>query len=206
MFVMCTWLVGLLAACTGSSALQAPSSSASAQSLSPVVTRVAAAVPVASAASPAPVAARATSAAPVPPASPAPVFGRGSVSIQTKTGAVTLAVNIADDEAKREYGLMNRRSLPADEGMLFVFDPPASAQQVGFWMKDTLIPLSIAFVEPNLVVESLDEMEAQSEQVHYAPRDYAYALEANQGYFTRHGVAPGDKVRLSYAIVPASSG
>jgi len=110
---------------------------------------------------------------------------------------VTLNVDIADDEAKREYGLMNRTSLPPDSGMLFVFEPPANAKQIGFWMKDTLIPLSIAFVEPNLQIESLDEMKAQDETIHYAPRDYEYAIEANAGYFSSHGVAPGDKVTIS---------
>jgi uncharacterized protein len=125
-----------------------------------------------------------------------PVFRRGQVTIQTKSGSVMMPVEIADDEAKQEYGLMNRTSLPADAGMLFVFQPPANAKQIGFWMKDTLIPLSIAFVEPNLQIESLDEMQPLDETIHYAPRDYEYAIEANAGYFTSHGVAPGDKVAI----------
>lgn len=107
-----------------------------------------------------------------------------------------LSVEIADDEAKREYGLMNRRSLPPDAGMLFVFNPPANAKQVYFWMKDTLIPLSIAFVDPNLTVESLQEMSPLSQDGHYAPRDYAYAIEANAGFFTNHGVSNGDTVTV----------
>lgn len=109
---------------------------------------------------------------------------------------MNLAVDIADDEAKREYGLMNRSSLPADSGMLFVFQPPASAQQLGFWMKDTLIPLSIAFIEPNLAIESLQDMQPLDEQIHYAPRDYPYAIEANLGFFASHGVQVGDTVTI----------
>ena len=109
---------------------------------------------------------------------------------------MTLTAEIADDEIKREVGLMNRRSMPSDAGMLFVFDRPANAKQVGFWMKDTLIPLSIAFVEPNLTVEDIQDMQPQTEQAHYAPRDYAYAIEANLGFFANHGVAVGDKVTI----------
>jgi uncharacterized membrane protein (UPF0127 family) len=144
------------------------------------------------------------SAAPAP--SGAPQFAKASLSIQTKGGPVNLDVEIADTEDKREYGLMNRSSLDPDAGMVFVFDPPAQAARVGFWMKDTLIPLSIAFVTPDLAVESLDEMQPLSQQVHYAPRDYLYAIEANQGFFVGHGVAVGDRVTLSYGIVAASSG
>jgi len=87
-------------------------------------------------------------------------------------------------------------SMPSDAGMLFVFDPPANAKQVGFWMKDTLIPLSIAFVEPSLSIEDIQDMQPQTEQPHYAPRDYVYAIEANLGFFANHGVAVGDKVTI----------
>jgi uncharacterized membrane protein (UPF0127 family) len=123
-------------------------------------------------------------------------FARGTVTFQTKSGPVTLSVEIADDDLKREVGLMNRRSLPADAGMLFVFNPPADAKRLGFWMKDTFVPLSIAFVEPSLAIEDIQDMQPQSEQPHYAPRDYAYAVEANQGWFASHGVAVGDRVSI----------
>jgi uncharacterized protein len=129
-------------------------------------------------------------------AQPTPVFARGSLTIQTTTVPVNMSVEIADDEVKREYGLMNRTSLAPDSGMLFVFQPPAVAQQLGFWMKDTLIPLSIAFVEPNLSIESLQDMQALDETIHYAPRDYGYAIEASLGYFTSHAVQVGDTVKI----------
>ncbi len=92
---------------------------------------------------------------------------------------------------------MNRAVLAPDSGMLFVFQPPAAATQIGFWMKDTLIPLSIAFVEPSMAIESIQEMAALSETIHYAPRNYAYAIEANQGYFDGHGVKVGDHIAIS---------
>jgi uncharacterized membrane protein (UPF0127 family) len=91
---------------------------------------------------------------------------------------------------------MNRSSLPPDAGMLFVFQPPADAKQVGFWMNDTLIPLSIAFVEPNMAIESIQDMQPETQDIHYAPRNYAYAIEANLGFFARHSVAVGDRVSL----------
>lgn len=109
---------------------------------------------------------------------------------------MSLNVEIADDESKREYGLMNRSSMATDAGMLFVFNPPANAKQTGFWMEDTLIPLSIVFVEPNMAIESVQEMQALSRDVHYAPRDYAYAIEANQGFFSSHNVSLGDPVSI----------
>lgn len=153
-------------------------------------------------ATPAPSAATVPPPSTTPPASVAPqgsltpVFGHGRITIETKGGPVVLTVEIAESDAQHEYGLMNRRSMPPDSGMLFVFQPPADAKRIGFWMKDTLIPLSIAFVEPGLTIESLQEMQALDESIHYAPADYAYAVEANQGYFTSHNVAVGDKVSI----------
>ena len=138
----------------------------------------------------------APSASSEPAASGAPTFARSSLTIQTKAGPVSLSVEVADDEQKREYGLMNRKALPAKAGMLFVFNPPANARQVGFWMDDTLIPLSVAFVEPNMAIESIQDMQPLTRDVHYAPRDYAYAVEANQGWFASHGVGVGDAIAI----------
>jgi uncharacterized membrane protein (UPF0127 family) len=139
-----------------------------------------------------------------PPASlasastPPPTFSHGSVSIITANGPVNLRVDVARTEAQHEFGLMYRTSMPADCGMVFIFQPPADAKQIAFWMKDTLIPLSIAFVLPDNSIESLQEMAAKDDQtLHYAPQDYEYAIEANQGFFTSHGVAVGDKIEFT---------
>jgi uncharacterized membrane protein (UPF0127 family) len=118
------------------------------------------------------------------------------MTIQTKQGPVSLNVEVADNDAKREYGLMNRQSLGDNDGMVFVFQPPAAAQRIGFWMKDTLIPLSVAFVEPNMAIESIQDMQPLDEAIHYAPRDYSYAVEANIGWFASHGVGVGDTVSI----------
>ncbi|MDE3078153.1 MAG: DUF192 domain-containing protein [Chloroflexota bacterium] len=108
-----------------------------------------------------------------------------------------MPVEIADNEAKREYGLMNRRSLAPDAGMIFVFQPAADPAQIGFWMKDTLLPLSIAFVDTKLTIESVQDMQPLAEEVHRAPHPYLYAIEANLGYFAQHHIAAGDSVAFS---------
>ncbi len=109
---------------------------------------------------------------------------------------MTMPVEVADDQAKREYGLMNRNSLPGNAGMIFVFQPVADTT-IGFWMKDTLLPLSVAFVEPNLAIESIQEMAPLTLDVHVAPRPYLYAVEANQGYYTANHIAIGDTLTFS---------
>src|SRR5437016_1424566 len=88
------------------------------------------------------------------PSTPIPTFTKSQVMIRTAQGvAVPLRVDVADTEVKREFGLMYRTSMPADCGMIFVFQPAADAKQIAFWMKDTLIPLYIAFVLPDSTIE-----------------------------------------------------
>ncbi|MHB8620992.1 MAG: DUF192 domain-containing protein [Chloroflexota bacterium] len=128
-----------------------------------------------------------------------PTFSRGTVIIRSVSGRLTMPVEVADNEVKREYGLMNRRSLAADAGMIFVFHPPADPNRVGFWMKDTLIPLSIAFVSPNLTIESIQEMAPLSLDVHRPAGVYLYAIEANTGFFASHRVTVGDRMTFSRA-------
>ncbi|HEU0168719.1 MAG TPA: DUF192 domain-containing protein [Chloroflexota bacterium] len=128
----------------------------------------------------------------------APTFKHGTVTIDAASGPLVLRVDVAQTEVQHEFGLMYRNSMPPDCGMVFVFQPPADAKQIAFWMKDTLIPLSIAFVLPNDSIESLQEMAAMDDQtLHYAPQDYEFAIEANKGYFTSHGVAVGDKIEFA---------
>lgn len=88
---------------------------------------------------------------------------------------------------------MNRTHLDADAGMLFTF--PAE-DRAPFWMKNTLIPLSIAFVSSGGVILETQDMQPLSEDLHTPASPYKYALEVNQGYFASNGIAPGDKVEF----------
>jgi uncharacterized membrane protein (UPF0127 family) len=108
-----------------------------------------------------------------------------------------LSVEIADEPAERSRGLSNRESLGEDAGMLFVYEEDTGT---GFWMKDTTIPLSIAFVSAAGVVIDLQDMEPLSEEVHRSPDPYRYAVEANQGWFEDNEVRAGDIVQLPVGV------
>jgi uncharacterized membrane protein (UPF0127 family) len=102
-----------------------------------------------------------------------------------------LAAEVADTEAERERGLMYRRMLPENRGMLFVF--PRSERH-GMWMMNTYIPLSVAFLDADGVIINIAEMEPHTRDVHAAARPARYALEMNQGWFAAHGIKAGAKV------------
>jgi hypothetical protein len=99
-----------------------------------------------------------------------------------------LQVEIANTPDERKVGLMNRSALGADAGMLFVF--PSDTND-WFWMKNTLIPLSIAFVKADGTIVHIEDMEPQTETNHHSTEPYRYAIEANQGWFAAHGVVEG---------------
>jgi uncharacterized membrane protein (UPF0127 family) len=110
-----------------------------------------------------------------------------------------LSVDVADTDALREHGLMGVTDLPTDHGMAFVWDSPTDTS---FWMKDTLIPLSIAFMDEGDHVIAIREMtpcEADPCQTYAATAPYTTAIEANAGWFEDHGVEPGDRMRLQIA-------
>jgi uncharacterized membrane protein (UPF0127 family) len=118
------------------------------------------------------------------------------VVIETGAGEVEVAVEVADDDEERQIGLMNRESLPADAGMIFLFEEDSSG---GFWMKDTLIPLSIAFADAGGTIVRILDMEpceADPCQIYDPGVFYRSALEVNQGAFDRLGVEEGDRLRL----------
>jgi len=118
------------------------------------------------------------------------------VVIQTPSGEVVVPVEVADSPQERQVGLMNRDSLPEDAGMIFLFDEATTS---GFWMKDTLIPLSIAFADADgMIVRILDmePCEADPCEVYDPGVPYSSALEVNQGAFARWGVEEGDSLIL----------
>lgn len=117
-----------------------------------------------------------------------------TVVFTTTTGnEVDLQVEIADDPDERAQGLMFRESLPENSGMLFVYTEDHIA---GFWMKDTLIPLSIAFVTADGTIIDIQDMKPETTESHRPPDLYRNAIEANQGWFERNGIAVGDTAVL----------
>lgn len=114
-------------------------------------------------------------------------------------GPHALTVEIAATEAERSEGLSFRDSLPADRGMLFVFEAPGEHL---FWMKDTTIPLSIAFLDPDGTILNMEEMEPLSLDTHRPVAPALYALEVNRGWFVQRGVEAGDTVRLGASAGP----
>jgi uncharacterized membrane protein (UPF0127 family) len=114
-------------------------------------------------------------------------------------GQITAA--IAASPTARSTGLKGRHSMAADSGMFFVFvtdqPVPPSLFTVGFYMDSTFLDLSIAFLDSAKTVISLDEMQATTLTVHFPPRPYRYALEANKGWFTSHGVLAGTAATFS---------
>jgi hypothetical protein len=126
----------------------------------------------------------------------APSGETGTVTIEGEGGAVEVAVEIADSDAEREVGLMDRESLAEDAGMLFVFEGDVD---YGFWMKNTLIPLSIAFADAGgeiVRILDMDPCEADPCPVYDPEATYRTALEVNQGAFSEWGVAEGDRMTL----------
>jgi uncharacterized protein len=116
--------------------------------------------------------------------------------IETSDGEVAIDVEVADDDAERERGLMERTELDPDAGMIFVYPNNVTG---GFWMKNTLIPLSIAFYAGDGRIVKILDMEPCREDPCplYDPGvPYRGALEVNQGAFDRWNVAEGDRVRL----------
>lgn len=120
---------------------------------------------------------------------------RGSVTRQTtiRVGGTDVTVEIADDPEARGKGLMNRDSLPEDHGMLFVYP---EEQILSFWMRNTLIPLDIAFIDRNGFILEIQQMEPHDETSHASSQPAMYALELRQGWFEDHGVESGDRVEF----------
>jgi uncharacterized membrane protein (UPF0127 family) len=101
-------------------------------------------------------------------------------------------VEVAQTEQQRNLGLMHRKTLGQNAGMWFVFD---RSHPYCFWMKNTLIPLSIAFVNENNVIVDLFDMKPLSETPVCATQAVLYALEVNQGWFDQHRIVPGMTIK-----------
>jgi uncharacterized membrane protein (UPF0127 family) len=108
-----------------------------------------------------------------------------------KVAGHDLKVELAQTDEQRQQGLMFRKSLGRNDGMLFVFDEPAYH---AMWMKNTLIPLSVAFIDRNGEILNVLDMEPQTLDTHMAAGPAVYAIETNKGWFAERKVKAGDKV------------
>lgn len=111
--------------------------------------------------------------------------------MELAAGFHRVEAEVAATNPARMQGLMNRKSMPQQRGMLFVF--PESALHC-FWMKNTLIPLSIAFLDETGRILNVDEMQPRTENNHCAAKPARYALEMNAGWFTQRGLKVGDTI------------
>lgn len=111
--------------------------------------------------------------------------------VRLSAGMHQIDAQVALTPEQRATGLMHRKEMPQHEGMLFVFEQPS---QQCFWMKNTLLPLSIAFLADDGTVVNLAEMKPQTLDSHCSAKPVRYVLEMNKGWFARKGVKPGMKI------------
>jgi len=107
-------------------------------------------------------------------------------------GIHVIQAEVASTVATRAQGLMQRKSMAQGAGMLFLFDEPAAHCM---WMKNTLIPLSVAFIDDRGQIVNIADMQPLDEATHCALRPVRYALEMNQGWFKKRGISPGTLIQ-----------
>lgn len=112
-------------------------------------------------------------------------------TLPLRIGPHTFRVEVAATPQHRQHGLMGRTHLPADGGMLFVFE---RAAQTCFWMRNTPLPLSIAFIDSTGRITGLVDMQANSDTLHCPTTDIRYALEVAQGGFRQRGISAGAQI------------
>lgn len=125
--------------------------------------------------------------------------GKGE-TVPLRIGDAVFQVEIADTPEERRVGLMNRASMPDDHGMLFVFPED---EWLSFWMKNTTIPLSIAYIDSSGLIREIYDMEPLSEASVESRGSRRYALEVNQGAFAVRGVTVGMQVELPSQVTGA---
>jgi uncharacterized membrane protein (UPF0127 family) len=121
----------------------------------------------------------------------APAFAQAPQIIQLSAGMHLIRAEVAADMGTRSRGLMFRQSLAPNAGMVFVFD---EASLHCMWMKNTLIPLSVAFLDERGTIINIENMAPQTEETHCAARPARYALEMDRGWFATRGIKPGTKL------------
>jgi uncharacterized membrane protein (UPF0127 family) len=115
----------------------------------------------------------------------------GLPEIVVTVGGHKLTAEVASTDAQRTTGLMHRRMLPENRGMLFVF---ADVATHAMWMMNTYVPLSVAFLDRDGTIINIEDMQPHTQTPHAAAKPAKYALEATQGWFAKRGIKPGTKV------------
>lgn len=111
--------------------------------------------------------------------------------IPLSIGIHQIDTQLAVTSEQREIGLMFRKEMPQNEGMLFVFENPT---RLCFWMKNTLLPLTAAFIADDGTIVNLENMKPQTTESHCSAKPVRFVLEMNQGWFAKKGVKPGSKI------------
>ena len=111
--------------------------------------------------------------------------------VEITAGMHRIDAQVAIAPQERQTGMMHRKEMPAHEGMLFVFEQPATQC---FWMKNTLLPLTAAFVADDGTIVNLADMKPQTEDSHCSAKPVRYVLEMNQGWFAKKTIKAGSKL------------
>ena len=111
--------------------------------------------------------------------------------IELNAGLYRIVAEVAADQDSRMRGLMFRRNMPSNHGMLFVF--PQTDRHC-MWMRNTLLPLSVAFLDNEGRILNIEDMQPQTENNHCAARPARFALEMNRGWFSAKAITPGQKI------------
>jgi uncharacterized membrane protein (UPF0127 family) len=112
--------------------------------------------------------------------------------VSLTAGMHIIKAEFASTDAERQQGLMFRKKMGNNEGMIFLFDAPGAACM---WMKNTFIPLSVAFIEDSGKIVNIEDMEPQTTESHCAKKPVRYALEMNAGWFKQKNIKPGAVIR-----------
>ena len=111
--------------------------------------------------------------------------------VKLAAGMHIIDAQVAATPDERMTGLMHRKEMPQHEGMLFVFEQPS---QQCFWMKNTLLPLSTAFIADDGTIVNIEDMAPQTLNSHCSAKPVRYVLEMNKGWFAKKGIKPGAKL------------
>jgi len=129
-----------------------------------------------------------------PPPKPGPTPVTDLRETTLRIGDVPVTAEVADTDKTRQVGLMYRDSMPENHGMIFIFEEPDFRR---FYMKNTRIPLDIAYIRDDGTVDQVKQMKPYSMEIIHSQHKVRYALEMNQGWFRKHGFGPGTRVDLS---------